>query len=378
MMTTGPVEISPRVLRALGTGITHQSRPEFIRLYDQLLTDLRAIWKTRNDMVILHGEGIVGVEAAIASFVEPGQKVIIASAGVFGFWFQKLVESHQGIPVIVGANSRTDTRIEDVKKALDENPDAVLLIAVHVETVSGISNRIDLICAEAKKRGIPTAVDAISSIAGQDFRTDEWQVDICIGTGQHCLSSPPGLTPVSVSNFAWNKMLEKKKPLRDSYLSLLDMKETWTKGKYLPYTPLISEVYAMSESCREILEEGLDAVFRRHHLVGEMARRGIEAMNLELYSMRRESAADTVTTALLPETIQDTQLIESVLSHHGILIGGGYRELKGRIFRIGHSGYSSTPSNVIATLAAIEIELRRLGHQCATGNSVHSAISVLE
>src|SRR5271169_2364368 len=197
MMTTGPVEVSPRVLRALSTRVIHHSRPEFTKLYGAMLQDLQNIWKSENDMVILHGEGIIGVEASIASMIEPGQSVIIASAGVFGFWFKQLVESHEGIPVLVGEDSRKETKLENVKEALDDNSDAGLLIAVHCETVSSIVNDVSAICREAKKRGISTAVDAISSLAGQDFRTDEWAVDLCIGTSQHCLSCPPGLTQVS-------------------------------------------------------------------------------------------------------------------------------------------------------------------------------------
>jgi len=358
--------------------VIHHSRPEFTKLYSEMLEDLQRIWKTGNDMVVLHGEGIIGVEASIASMIEPGQKVIIASAGVFGFWFKQLVESHEGIPVLVGEDSRKETRLENVKEALDANRDAALLIAVHCETVSSIVNDVSAICRESKKRGIPTAVDAISSLAGQDFRTDEWSVDLCIGTSQHCLSCPPGLTQVSVSQDAWDRISKKKRPLRNSYLSLLDMKETWFKGKYFPYTPLVSDVYALSEACKAILEEGLDNVFKRHHVSAEMARSGVEGMGLELYPLRRDSAADVLTTAILPEGISDSKLIEAVLANHGILIGGGYRELKGRIFRIGHSGYAATPSNVVATLVAIETEIRKLGHKCDIGKSVEAALSSRE
>jgi aspartate aminotransferase-like enzyme len=375
MMTTGPVEVSPRVLKALSTKVIHHSRPEFAKLYDEMLQDLQKIWKTRNDMVVLHGEGIVGVEASVAAMIEPGQKVIIASAGVFGSWFKNLVEAHQGVPVIVGSESRSETRIENVKEALDQNSDAALLIAVHCETVSSIVNDISKICAEAKKRDVPTAVDAISSLAGQDFRTDDWNVDLCIATSQHCLSCPPGLTPVSVSAKAWDRMSKKKTPLRNSYLSFLDMKETWFKGRYFPYTPLVSEVYALSEACKEILEEGLHAVFTRHHRSAEMARRGLEGMGLELYPLVRESCADTVTAALLPESIQDSRLIDAVLANHSVLIGGGYRELKGRIIRIGHSGYSATPSNVIATVAAVETEIRRFGQGSGAAKGVEAALT---
>src|SRR5579872_1289977 len=241
MMMTGPVEVSPRVLRAMSTRVTHHSRPEFLSLYEEMLRNLQTIRKTKKDMVVLHGEGIVGVEASIASLVEPGSKVIISTPGVFGNWFAQLVETHQGVPILVEGDLRESTKVEAGTAVVEQNTDAALLIAVHVETVCSVTNKIAEICRLAKDRGIPTAVDAIASTAGQDVRTDEWNVDLCIGTGQHCLSCPPGLTPVSVSPFAWKKMEKKKRPLRNSYLSFLDMKDTWIKAKYFPYTPLVTE-----------------------------------------------------------------------------------------------------------------------------------------
>jgi pyridoxamine--pyruvate transaminase len=264
--------------------------------------------------------------------------------------------------------------VEAVKEIIEKNSDASLLIAVHVETVCSVTNKIKEICALAKEKGIPTAVDAIASIAGQHVRTDEWDIDLCIGTGQHCLSCPPGLTPVSVSPFAWEKMEKKKRPLRNSYLSILDMRDTWMKARYFPYTPMVTEVYAMSESCKEILEEGLDRVFSRHHAAGEAARKGLEGLGLELFVVDKVDAADTVTTFLLPENIQDTKLLGALVTNHGVLLGGGYRELKGRIIRVGHSGYAATVPNVIASLVALGTELRVMGFECDPADAVAAAV----
>ena len=125
MMMTGPVEVSPRVLRAMSTGSPPRP-PGFVGLYEEMLRNLQTIWKTKNDMVVLHGEGIVGVEASIASMVEPGSKVIISTPGVFGNWFAQLVETHQGIPVLVEGDLREKTKVEAVKEAIEKNSDAAL------------------------------------------------------------------------------------------------------------------------------------------------------------------------------------------------------------------------------------------------------------
>ena len=376
MMSTGPVEVSPRVLRALGTQVIHHSRPEFGKMYEKMLKDLQTIWKTRNDMVVLHGEGMIGMESSIACMIDPGQKVVVTSAGVFGSWFKQLIESHEGVPIIVGSDPGRETDLESVKSALDENSDAALVVGVHGETVAGIVNPIEEICRLARKRGILTAIDAVSTVGGQNVSTDEWKADLCIGASQHCLSAPPGLTQISVSAEAWQQMeTKKKRPIRNSYLSILDMRESWIKGHFFPYTPSISEVYALAESCTEILEEGLDRVFARHHETAETVRRGIEGMGLKLFAADKRYALDVSTTFLLPPDIQDTQLLDAVMARHKILLAGGFRELKGKILRIGHSGYAATVSNAIASLVALETEIRRLGYECKPGSGVTAVLS---
>jgi pyridoxamine--pyruvate transaminase len=375
MMSTGPVEVSPRVLKALSTRVIHHSRPEFGKMYESMLSDLQTIWKTKNDLVVLHGEGVIGLESSVACMIDPGQKVIVTSAGVFGSWFKQLIESHDGVPVVVESDPSKEVDLELVKAALDENPDAALAVGVHGETVAGIVNPIGEICRLARKKGMLTAVDAIATTGGQDVRTDEWKVDLCIGASQHCLSAPPGLTQISVSPEAWEQMEEKKRPIRNSYLSVLDMKEAWIKGHYFPYTPLISEVYALAESCSEILEEGLENVFQRHHDTAETVRRGIKGMGLKLFATEERYALDVSTTLRLPDGVEDTELLDALVARHSVLLAGGFRELKGKIIRIGHSGYAATVSNAIAALVALETELRRLGYDCLPGSAVSAAVS---
>ena len=152
------------------------------------------------------------------------------------------------------------------------------------------------------------------------------------------------------------------------------MKDTWIKAKFFPYTPLVTEVYAMSEACKEILEEGLDRVFGRHHSAAEAARQGIEGLGLELFVKDKQDAADTVTTFFLPENIQDSKLLNGLVTNHGVMLGGGYRELKGRILRIGHSGYAATVSNVVASLVALGTELRAMGYRCDPAAAIAAAV----
>jgi aspartate aminotransferase-like enzyme len=247
-----------------------------------------------------------------------------------------------------------------VKKVMDEHRDLRALTIVHCETPCGTLNPIGEICKEAKKRGLITIVDAVASLGGVDVRPDEWGVDICISASQKCVSSTAGLTLMSVSEDAWKAMEAKKKPLRNSYLSILDYKDTWLKQKRFPFTPFVAEVYALNEAVSELLEEGLEHSFNRHRAVAELCRKYVKEMGLTLWPKKDEYASNTVTAVEVPASYSDKTIVEHMAEKYGVLIGGGYGETKGKVLRIGHMGYQATIANIIATMETLRLTLREL------------------
>jgi len=360
LMTPGPVEVSPRVLSALGQPVVYHYYPKFVEFFDETTKKMVKIFQVSGDtdILILQGEGVLGLEAAVVCTVNPGEKVLVFENGPFGKGFGEFVKNAGGIPVYF--HEETNKCFDDEKAIafLEENREAVAMTLVHCETPAGLLNPPSAICRKAKSLGMLTIVDCVASLGGADFKPEEWGIDFAVSASQKCLSAPSALTPMTVSKFAWEKVEKKKNPIRSSYLSLLDWKNTWLTQKRFPFTPFTAEVNALSASLDEILEEGLEDVLARHMDVAKFCRDGIRRLGMRTWPLKDEFNSPTVTSITLPDSVNDTALIQDVAKRHGILIGGGYKELKGRVLRIGHMGYQAQRSFMAATLDALEDSLK--------------------
>lgn len=360
LMTPGPVEVSPRVLEALGRPQIHHNYKEFIEFFSETTEKVRKIFQTKNDVLILQGEGVLGLEAAVANTIDPGDKVLVLDSGPFGKWFGQYVTNFGGQVSEVSVEYDDAISLEKVKEKLDTEKSIKAMTVVHCETPAGIINPVQEICPLAKERGILTIVDAVASMGGVDVRPDDWGVDICITASQKAISSTPGLTMMSMSPYAWEVIEKKKKPIKNSYLSLTDWREAWLKNRRFPFTPFTAEIYALNEACDQLLEEGLENSFTRHRMVAEQCRNGVERLGLKLWPRRREICSDTVTAIYVPDGCSDAEIVNTMSERYGILIGGGYKELKGQLLRIGHMGYQASLTNMLSTIAALERTLNDL------------------
>ena len=361
LMTPGPVEVSPRVLSALAQPMIYHYYPKFVEFFEETVRKTAEIFRISDntDVLILQGEGVLGLEAAVVCSVNPGEKVLVFENGPFGRGFGEFVKNAGAIPVYFHEGTNKCFDDEKASAFLEENKDAVAMTLVHCETPAGILNPPKVICKKAKSLGMMTIVDCVASLGGADFRPEEWGIDISVSASQKCLSAPSALTPMALSKFAWERIEKKKRnPIRNSYISLLDWKETWISQKRFPFTPFTAEVNALSASLDEILEEGFDKVLERHAEVASYCRNRIKEMGMRTWPLREEFCSPTVTAIALPENVNDTSLIRDVAERHGILIGGGYKELKGHVLRIGHMGYQAQRSFMAATLDAVEDSLK--------------------
>lgn len=360
LMTPGPVEVSPRVLSAIAQPVIYHYYEGFIEFFEETIKKTSRLFHTDpQDTLILQGEGILGLEVAVACTVNPGEKVLVVENGPFGKWFGEFVKNAGGTPVYFSEEPNKCFNTSAVSEFLERNNDAVAMTMVHCETPAGLLNPPKEICSKAKSLGMLTIVDCVASLGGAEFRTNEWGVDIAVSASQKCLSSPAGLTPITASKFAWDKMYAKKVPIRNSYLSLIDWKETWLSSKRFPFTPFTSEMYALSASIDEILEEGLDNVLRRHAKVSSFVRKRALEMGLTLWPLEEIFCSPTVTALSLPDGLDEAEVIREVANKSGILIGGGYRELKGRVLRIGHMGYQAHMPFASATMDALEKVIKK-------------------
>lgn len=378
-MSSGPVQATARTMRALSQPVMYHYDPEFADVFDQTTEKLKRLFKTKKDVIIMQGEALLGLEAAAICTIEPGDKCLNLVSGVYGHLYGYYIKAFGGQLIEVRTDYNKAIDPAKVKKAFEDNPGIKIMSVVHSETPSGTLNPIQDICRIAKDYGAITIVDAVSSIGGMELKADEWSLDICCIGPQKCIASSPGLAPVCVSEEAWEKMRRKTKPVRHSYLSMLDMKEQWLAAKEkrkFPFTIFTNEVVALNEALSQIFEEGLEKVIERHRQAAAMCRAGVRGMGLELWA-EEEICSDCVTAIKTPQGLDEALLRRQMYDKYRVLISGGFGELTGQLFRIGHMGPTAQPVYVAAALAMLERSLLDLGYPVKPGRGVGAALEAI-
>lgn len=357
MMTPGPTYIRENVRDAMKRPITNPDLdPEFYEFYREICVKLQRLLNTKNTTLVLAGEGILGLEAACASLIEDGDKVLCIENGIFGAGFGDFAKMYGGEVHYFHGNQQAGLDINVLKDYLKGNHGYKVATIVHCETPSGITNPIADICKLLDEYNIITVVDAVSSIGGEELYVDDWKVDIALGGSQKCLSAPPGLTFMSISEKALKAMDSRKKPIRGFYTNLSIWKD-WYENKWFPYTQPISDLYAFDAALNNALEDA--NLLKRHALLGSACRKALTNCGLKLLS--KDYHSNTVTTVLVPENISYSDIFTKMSNEHNILIAGGFDFLKDKIFRIGHMGENCYEEKLYKALKALNIVLTELG-----------------
>jgi pyridoxamine---pyruvate transaminase len=372
-LSAGPVTATPGVLAALGSPIVYHYDPAFIERFRATERKLARVFLTENDVLLMQGEAVLGLEAAARGLVQPGTKVLNLVQGVFGkgmgYWLKGFgAELHE---LEVAYNDAVDPA--DVERYLDDNPGIELVTVVHSETPSGTVCDVSAIGPIAHDRGALTLVDCVSSLGGVAFETDAWQLDVCVAGAQKCLGGPPGMSLMTVSEAAWERISANPAAPRASFLSMLDWKEQWIDGNKFPFTPSVSELYGVEASVDELLAEGLEASIERHERSAAACRAGVRAMGLELWPRSDEIAAACVTAIAVPEGLTDVQVRAHCRERYGVMISGG--QGAGNLVRIGHMGTSARGLHPVVGLAALGRTLADLGAHVEIGAGVEAALA---
>ena len=372
-LSAGPVTATPRVLAALGSPIVYHYDPAFIERFRATERKLADVFLTTNDVLLMQGEAVLGLEAAARGLVKPGTKVLNLVQGVFGkgmgYWLKDFgAELHE---LEVPYNDAVDPA--DVERYLDEHPGIELVTVVHSETPSGTVCDVSSIGPIARSRGALTLIDCVSSLGGIEFRTDDWELDVCVAGAQKCLGGPPGMSLITVSDAAWDRIRANPAAPRASFLSMLDWKEQWIDGDRFPFTPSVTELYGVEASVDELLDEGLEASIARHERSAAACRAGVRAMGLELWPRSDEVAAACVTAIAVPEGLTDVQVRAHCRERYGVMISGG--QGAGNLVRIGHMATSARGLHPVVGLAALGRTLADLGVQVEIGAGVEAALA---
>ena len=371
-LSAGPVAVSARVLAALGSPIVYHYDPVFLARFRATGEKVKQVFQTTNDVLLMQGEAILGLEAATRALVAPGTKVLNLVQGVFGkgegYWLRDFgAELHE---LEVPYNDAVDPA--DVERYLEEHPGIELITVVHSETPSGTWTDVSAIGPIARAHGALTMVDCVSSLGGMPLCVDDWQLDVCVAGAQKCLGGPPGMTLMSVSKRAWDRISTNPAAPRASYLSMLDWKEQWLEGEKFPFTPSVTDLYGVEAAVDELLEEGLDSSIARHARTAAACRAGVRAMGLELWPRRDEVAAACVTAIAIPDGLTDVQVRAHCRERYGVMLSAG--QGAGNLVRIGHMAGSARPLHPVVGLAALGRTLRDLGARVTIGEGIEAAL----
>ncbi|MBI6874310.1 pyridoxal-phosphate-dependent aminotransferase family protein [Clostridium aciditolerans] len=360
IMTPGPTQVSENVRLARSLETTNPDLDlQFYDFYKETCEKIGQFLKTKNEVRILSGEGILGLEAACASLTEEGDRVLVIDNGIFGEGFADFVKMYGGEPILFSGDRQREIDINELQKFLDKDSNFKYATLVHCDTPSGVLNNIAKICPILKEKGILTVVDSVAAMGGEEVDVDEWQIDIILGGSQKCVSAPPGLTFLSISEDAFNVMKNRKKAIASFYCNLL-IWENYYENKWFPYTQPISDIMGLSEAIDNLLKD--KEIIIRHAKIAEATRKSVLEAGLSLYI--KQGYSNTVTVIEMPEDINDAELRNYMLEKYNVLIAGSFGYLGGKVIRIGHMGENARIDKVSYTLFALQKSLEHLGFNC--------------
>jgi len=359
LLGPGPSPVHPRVTRALSAPALGHLDPALVGMLEETRGLLRAAFGTENELTLaVSGTGMAGMEAALGAALEPGERILVCSAGFFGNRLAELagrlgaevtkVEKEWGAvfePEEVGAAAETS------------RPKAIAI--VHAETSTGVLQPLEGLADVARRTGALLLVDCVTSLGGTPVDVDARGVDLAYSGSQKCLGAPPGLAPVTAGPRARAAMAARRRPSPSWYADLDLLEQYWGGAHAYHHTISSPLVYALREGLRLALEEGLEARYARHRANAEALWRGLEAMGLQLHVADPARRAPSLTTVRVPDGVDEAAVRARLRDEYGIEIGAGLGPLKGRVWRIGLMGHGSSKSNVLLLLGALREVLGR-------------------
>jgi alanine-glyoxylate transaminase/serine-glyoxylate transaminase/serine-pyruvate transaminase len=370
LMIPGPTNVDPVVLRAMARPTISHTSASFANISKETMVDFGRIFKTKGVILPLAGSGTLGAEVGLANILEPGDKVLAVSGGYFGDRLAEVATTLGARVDKLDVEWGSAAKKEDVEQRLSSAKYKALL-AVHVDTSTGVANPAKELAGLAKQKGALFVLDTVCSMGGMDVQVDDWGIDVCFTGSQKALAVPPGMTVISFSP----KAMEAREKRKVSPIFYYGDIKRWLPilqdpTKYFA-TPAVNMVYALHESCKQILAEGLEERFKRHAKLASAFRAGLRAMGLRLLC-EDSAASNTLTVAYYPEGVRDAEFRRVMAEEYGVVVAGGLGPLKEKAFRVGHMG-NVNRNDILATLSAIEGSLAKQAYALKTGSGVSAA-----
>jgi (S)-ureidoglycine---glyoxylate transaminase len=375
LLGPGPSMADPRALRAMATPLLGQFDPEFTAIMGEVMALCRFAFQTDNATTFpVSGTGRAGLEAAMASLIEPGDRVVVGECGNFGLLLVEIAERCGADVVPVRAEWGRVIEPGAIETAL-QGGRTKLVALIHGETSTGVLQPLQEIARLVHRYDALLLVDAVVTLGGCEVAVDRWGLDIAVASTQKCLSCPSGLAPLTFNACTAALLEARQRKIQSNYLDLTQLSRYWSADRFNHHTAPTAMVYGLREALRALQAEGLEPRFVRHRLHSGALRAGIAALGLRLFGQEPwDHRLPMLTPVMVPEGIDDFRVRQILLDDFGIEIGAAFGPLLGRVWRIGTMGCSATRQNVLLCLAALEAVLRREGWKAGAGAAVDAAL----
>lgn len=354
LLGPGPSTPYPEALEALQRPVLGHLDPEYLGVVAEIAERLRAVFRTSNELTLpVSGTGSAGMEACVVSLLEPGETVIVGVNGYFGERLCEVARRAGGEVVRVEAPWGTALDPADLLAARRAHPHAALLAVVAAETSTGVRNDVAPLGAELAGTDTLLLVDAVTALGGTRLEVDAWGIDACYSASQKCLGAPPGLAPVTLGSRAVAKMAARRTPVASFYLDLALLHRYFLASPpTYHHTASSTLAYSLHAGLGRLLAEGIEEVWQRHAQVGALLQAALPELGFQVVAAEGVRLPQ-LTTALLPDGVEEAPARRRLLAEYGIEVGGGLGEFAGRAWRIGLMGHAATERSVVTVLGAV-------------------------
>lgn len=379
LMIPGPINFDPGVLRAMSAPAEGHTTPEFIEQFGNALEMMKKVWLAPSGIPFaIAGSGTLAMDMAVSNLVEYGDTALVLSTGYFGDRMATIMQHYGAETTSLTAPLGDVVSLSQVEDALKSGRPRILAFT-HVDTSTGVATDVKALAQLARHYDALTIVDGVCSIAGMELQQDAWGVDLALTASQKAVGVPPGLALLVASPRAIEKFKARKKPVASYYSdwkAWLPVMEAYIARKPSYFgTPPVNLVYALRESLRQILAEGLDARIARHKKMSDAFKAGGKAIGLKPVPVRGDIAATTMSAYYFPDGV-NTQVMGKIKERGVVVAGGLHAAIREKYFRVGHMGAISA-ADISATLSAIEGALLASGFKYDVGAGLAAAEKVL-
>ncbi len=356
LMGPGPSDVHPRILSALARPTIGHLDPRFVVLMDEIKELLQYAFQTKNEMTMpISAPGSAGMEACFVNLIEPGDTVIVCQNGVFGGRMKENVERAGATAIMLQDPWGQAVDPNKLEQTLKANPNANTVAFVHAETSTGVQSDAKVLVELAHKYGCLAIVDAVTSLGGTPVLVDEWGIDAIYSGTQKCLSCVPGLSPVSFSDAAVERIKQRKTKVQSWFLDLNLVMGYWGPNAKRAYhhTAPINPLYGLHEALLMLKQEGLENAWARHTKLHAALKAGLEALGLR-FVVDTNDRLPQLNAVSIPAGVDEAMVRQRLLNEFNLEIGAGLGDLAGKIWRIGLMGHTCNINNVILCITALE------------------------